>query len=44
MYDKGCCVSVLNVSKYIVGFTANPAVGAGLVGGERGFLGLEGSW
>lgn len=27
-----------------MGFTANPAGGAGLVGGGRGFLGPEGSW
>jgi len=37
--------SVINVSKSVLlGFTANPTGGACRVGGERGFLGLEGSW
>lgn len=42
-YDRRLLV-IVNVSKCIVGFTANPTGGAGLVGGGRGFLGLEGSW
>lgn len=42
--DRGRHVSVLCVSKCVVGFTANPTVDADQVGGGRGFLGLEGSW
>ena len=42
--DRGRHVSVLCVSKCVVGFTAIPTVDADQVGGGRGFLGLEGSW
>lgn len=44
MNQRGQQVGLLNVSKCTVGFTASPTGGAGLVGGERGFLGQEGSW
>lgn len=37
-------LSLINVSKCTVGFTASPAEGAGPVGGGRGFRGREGSW
>lgn len=38
--DRRQRVRVICVSECIVGFTANPTGGAGLVGGGRGFLGL----
>lgn len=41
---RGQHVNILNVSKCTVGFTASPTEGAGLVGGGRGSLDLEGSW
>lgn len=44
VYDRCQRVSVLRISRCVVGFTANPTGGAGLVGGGTGFQGLEGSW
>lgn len=44
VYDRDRRVSVINVLKCVVGFTANPTGGAGLVGGGRGSLGREDSW